>query len=212
VRLDLVTAEEIALPSLEHLSLQVTRVPEPELEVVSALADRPCSAIAVLAHQGVAAKDADAITLAILMAVRRASATVGGDGPFVVAELTDDKHVDPAIFAGAHKTVARSGLLGDAIALTAMTPQARPVLAAFQAPRGPSVRAIPATELGLLGEHPFAEIAAEAYKRGLLAVGTRPGRGRTAKLRVHVRGSEVVDLAEGDEVAVIVRRIDWGEG
>jgi ion channel POLLUX/CASTOR len=201
---DLVTAEEISLPALEHLSVQVTRVPEPELEVVSALADRPCSAIAVLAHQGVAPSDADAITLAILMAVRRATKTSGARGPFVVAELTDKKHVDPAMFAGAHKTVARSGLLGDAIALTALTPEVRPVLSALQGPNGPTVRAISAIELGLVGEHSFTEIAAEAHKHGLLAIGTRSGRGWTAKLRVHVRGSEVVNLVEEDEVAVIV--------
>jgi hypothetical protein len=73
---DLVTEEEIAVPALERLAVRVTRVAEPELEVVSALADRPCSAIAVLAHQGVEAKDADAITLAMLMAVRRASTTM----------------------------------------------------------------------------------------------------------------------------------------
>jgi ion channel POLLUX/CASTOR len=200
---DLVTAEEIALPSLGHLSVQVTRVPEPELEVVSALADRPCSAIAVLAHQGAAARDADAITLAILMAVRRAATANRGEGPLVVAELTDKKHVDPAMFAGAHKTVARSGLLGDAIALAAMTPEARPVLSALQGPKASSVQVIPAIELGLVGERPFAEVAGVAYKHGLLAIGTRSGRGRTAKLRVHVRGSEVVNLAEEHEVAVI---------
>jgi ion channel POLLUX/CASTOR len=201
---DLVTSEQIALPSLEHLSAHTSRVPEPELEVVSALADQPCSAIAVLEHQGLPATDADAITLAILMAVRRAAATSPGDRPFVVAELTDDKHVDQAMFAGADKTVARSALLGDAIALNAVTPEARPVIAALQGPQGPSVRAIAAIELGLVGEHSFAEIAAEAYKRGLLAIGTRSGRGREAKLRVGVRGSEVVNLAEQDEVAVIV--------
>ena len=201
---DLVTAEEIVLPSLERLSVHVTRVPEPELEVVAALADQRCSAIAVLAHQGVARKDADAITLAILMAVRRAAATSGGDGPFVLAELTDDKHLDPAMFAGAHKPVARSRLLGDAIALTAVTPEARRVLAALQEPQGPSVQAIAATDLGLVGERNFSDIAAEAYRHGLLAIGTRSGRGRAAKLRVHVRGAAVVSLAEQDEVAVIV--------
>ncbi|HEY2436152.1 MAG TPA: hypothetical protein VGH93_03165 [Solirubrobacteraceae bacterium] len=40
----------------------------------------------------------------------------------------------------------------------------------------------------------------------MLAVGTRSGRGRAAKLRLHVHGSEVVNLAEEDEVAVIARR------
>lgn len=205
---DLVTAEEIALPSVGHLTVEVTRVPEPELQVVSALADRPCSAIAVLAHLGVAPSDADAITLAILMAIRRATATSGGDGPFVIAELTDRKHVDPAMFAGAHKTVARSGLLGDAIALTAMTPEARPVLSALQGPKASSVQAVSAIELGLVGELPFAEIAAVAYKHGLLAIGTRSGRGRAAKLRVHVDGSEVVNLAEEHEVAVIAEGVD----
>jgi hypothetical protein len=108
------------------------------------------------------------------------------------------------MFAGAHKPVARSRLLGDAIALTAMTPEARPVLSALQQPEGPSVQAIAAADLGVVGEHSFADIAAEAYKHGLLAIGTRSGRGREAKLRVHVRGAAVVNLAEQDEVAVIV--------
>lgn len=200
---DLVSVEEIALPSLEHLSVEVTRVPEPELEVVSALVDRPCSAIAVLAHQRAAANDADAITLAILMAVRRATRARRDEGPFVVAELTDKKHVDLAMVAGAHKIVARSGLLGDAIALTAMNPEAMSVLSALHGPKAAFVQAIPASELGLVGEHPFAEIAGVAYERGLLAIGTRSGDGPTAKLRVHVRGSEVVNLAEINEVAVI---------
>ena len=46
---DLVGAAEIVLPPLEHLTVDVRTVPEPELEVVAALADRACSAIAVLA-------------------------------------------------------------------------------------------------------------------------------------------------------------------
>ena len=201
---DLVAAEEIMLPGLEHLSVHVKRVPEPELEIVSALAERSCSAIAVLAHPGVSAKDADAITLAILMAVRRAAEESGDVGPFVVAELAEDKHVELAMFAGAHKPVARARLMGDAIALTAMSPDARRVLAALQGPEGPSVRAIAARDLGLEGEHHFADIAAQAYELGLLAVGTRSGRGREAKLRVHVRGAAVVNLADEDEIAVIV--------
>jgi ion channel POLLUX/CASTOR len=68
---DLVAAQEIAVPALDRLAVTITHVPDPELEIVSALADRPCSAIAVLAHQGVTPKDADAITLATLMAVGR---------------------------------------------------------------------------------------------------------------------------------------------
>jgi ion channel POLLUX/CASTOR len=201
---DLVTEEEIAVPALERLAVRVTRVAEPELEVVSALADRPCSAIAVLAHQGVEAKDADAITLAMLMTVRRASPTIAGDGPFVVAELTDDKHADLAVFAGAHETVARSALLVDAIAFAAMSPEARPILDALQAPTGPSVKLIPATELGLVVEHSFATVAAQTYQHGLLAVGTRSRRGSRSELRIHVRRSEVLQLAEEDAVAVIV--------
>lgn len=112
--------------------------------------------------------------------------------------------MDPALFAGAHKPVARSRLLGDAIALTAITPEARPVLSALLEPEGPSVQAIAATDLGLVGEHLFADIAAEAYRHGLLVIGTRSGRGRDAKLRVQVSGATVVNLAEQDEVAVIV--------
>lgn len=37
-----------------------------------------------------------------------------------------------------------------------------------------------------------------------MAIGTRSGRGWTAKLRVHTGGSEVVNLVEDDDVAVIV--------
>ena len=158
---DLVDAAEIVVPPLEHLTVEVTTVPEPELEVVSALADGTCSAIAVLAHQGVAPKDADAITLATLMAVRRAATTNGREpGPFVVAELTDSKHDELAVFAGAHETVARSALLGDAIAFAAVSPRARPIVAALQTPHGPTVRLIPAIDLGLVGEHTVAAIAA----------------------------------------------------
>jgi ion channel POLLUX/CASTOR len=201
---DLVSAEEIALPALEHVSVDVTLVPEPELELVSALAERPYSAIAVLPYQGMGAKNADAITLAILMAVRRAAEESGDDGPFVIAELTDDKHVDLATFAGAHKPVARARLLGDAIALTAMAPDAWRVLATLQEPGGPSLRAISARELGVVGERPFIDIAAEAYKHGWLAIGTRSGRGREAKLSLHIRGAALVDLADEDDIAVIV--------
>jgi hypothetical protein len=59
---DLVTEEEIAIPVLQRLAVTVLRVPEPEREVVSVLRDRPCSAIGVLAHQGLAPTDADAVT------------------------------------------------------------------------------------------------------------------------------------------------------
>jgi hypothetical protein len=202
---DLVGAAEIVVPPLEHLTVDVTTVPEPELEVVSALADRPCSAIAVLAHQGVAAKDADAITLAMLMAVRRATTTNPRDrGPFVVAELTDNKHDELAVFAGAHETVARSALLGDAIAFAAVSPRARPIVAALQTPDGPTVRLIPAVDLGLTGEHAVAAIAARARAHGMLAIGTRTRTDR--QLQLHVRRAETIRLGEHDEVAVIAER------
>jgi Trk K+ transport system NAD-binding subunit len=202
---DLVDAAEIVVPPLEHLTVDVTTVPEPELEVVSALADRPCSAIAVVAHQGVAPKDADAITLAMLMAVRRAATTNPREpGPFVVAELTDNKHDELAMFAGAHESVARSALLGDAIAFAAVSPRARPIVAALQTPDGPTVRLIPAVDLGLVGEHTVAAIAARARAHGVLAIGTRARADR--QLQLHVRRAETIRLGEHDEVAVIAER------
>jgi hypothetical protein len=209
---DLVDAADITVPPLEHLTVEVTTVPEPELEVVSALADRTCSAIAVLAHQGVAPKDADAITLATLMAVGRATSTNGRQPePFVVAELTDSKHDELAVFAGANETVARSGLLGDAIAFAAVSPRARPIVAALQRPDGPTVRLISANDLGLVGEHTVAAIAAAAHAYGVLAIGTRrrtaprvdTSRGPGSPLRLHVRQAETVQLGEDDDVAVI---------
>jgi hypothetical protein len=203
---DLVGAAEIVLPPLEHLTVDMASVPEPELEVVSALADRTCSTIAVLANQGVAPKDADAITLATLMAVRRAATTNGhGRGPFVVAELTDSKHDELAVFAGAHQTVARSALLGDAIAFAAVSPRSRAIVAALQRPQGPTVRLIPAVELGLTGEHTVAAIAAAAQAHGALAIGTRTHtrRGPRSHLQLHLRGAETVRLTDDDEVAVI---------
>jgi ion channel POLLUX/CASTOR len=200
---DFVAAEEIAVPALERMAVQVTRVAEPELELVASLAQHPCSAIAVLANQGLVAKEADAITLATLMAVRRASTTLPGDRPFVVAEFTDEKHADLAAFAGAHETVARSGLLGDALAFAVMSPDARPILDVLQGPTGPSVKLIPAPELGLVGEHRFSTVAARAYEHGLLAVGTRSRQGTTSELRLCVRRSEVLRLGDEDEVAVI---------
>jgi hypothetical protein len=210
---ELVTAAEIALPALEHLTVEVTNVPEPELEVVAALADGTCSAIAVLAHQGVAPKDADAITLATLMAVRRAATNNDRQpGPFVVAELTDNKHEELAVFAGAHETVARSALLGDAIAFAAVSPRARPIVAALQTPYGPAVQLIPAIDLGLVGEHTLTAIAARAQAHGVLAIGTRrrtpPGTPRSPRshLQLHVRRAQTIRLDEDDEVAVIVRK------
>ncbi len=209
---DLVAAADVVVPALEHLTVEVTNVPEPELEVVSALADGSCSAIAVLAHQGVAAKDADAITLATLMAVRRATSNHGlGHGPFVVAELTDNKHDELAVFAGAHETVARSALLGDAIAFAAVSPRARPIVAALQTPYGPAVQLIRAIDLGLVGEHTMTAIAARARAHGVLAIGTRrrtpPGTPRSprSQLQLHVRRAQTVRLDDDDEVAVIAR-------
>jgi ion channel POLLUX/CASTOR len=200
---DFLAAEEIAVPAMERIAVKVTRAAEPELELVASLAQRPCSAIAVLANRGLVAKEADAITLATLMAVRRATTTLSGDGPFVVAEFTDEKHADLAAFAGTHETVARSALLGDALAFTVMSPEARPILDALQGPTGPSVKLIPATELDLVGEHSFSTVAARAYERGLLAVGTRSRQGAISELRLCVRRSEVLQLGEEDEVAVI---------
>jgi ion channel POLLUX/CASTOR len=208
---DLVAAAEIVVPALGHLTVEVTTVPDPELALVSALADGACSAIAVLAHQGVAPKDADAITLATLMAVRRAAATAGGQpGPLVVAELTDSKHDELAVFAGAQETVARSALLGDAIAFAAVSPRARPIVAALQTPPGPTVRLIAAVDLGVVGEHTVAAIAAAARAHGVLAIGTRrqapprsTARGPKSSLQLHVHRAETVRLGEDDEVAVI---------
>jgi ion channel POLLUX/CASTOR len=199
---DLVGAEQIVVPSLQHLSVDVTTVPDPELAVVSALADGTCSAIAVLAYQGVAPKDADAITLATLMAVQRAASTKL-PGPFVVAELTDSKHDELAVFAGAHETVARSALLGDAIAFAAVSPRARPIVATLQRPDGPTVRLIPAVELGLVGEHTVAAIGAAAHAHGVLAIGTRRRRGARSRLQLQLRPAETVQLDDDDEVAVI---------
>ena len=108
------------------------------------------------------------------MAVRRATTTnARGRGPFVVAELTDSKHDELAVFAGAHQTVARSALLGDAMAFAAVSPRSRAIVAALQRPQGPTVRLIAAVELGLTGEHTVAAIAAAAQAHGALAIGTR---------------------------------------
>jgi hypothetical protein len=201
---DLLTTEQIAIPELERLAVTVTHVPDPELKVVAALADRPCSAIAVLAHEGVPPKDADAITLATLMAVGRAvTATAPARRPFVVAELTNNMHAELATFAGADETVARSSLLGDAITFAAISPEARPVLTALQQPTGPSVRLLPASGLGLVGEHSVAAVAARTDADGLLAIGTRARPGDGSQLRLHVRGNDVVRLGADDEVAVI---------
>jgi hypothetical protein len=200
---DFVAAEEIVLPRLERLSVEVTRVAEPELELISSLAGQPRSAIVVLATQGVAPKDADAITLATLMAVRRASRTLPHGSPFVVAEFVDEMHADLASFAGAHETVARSALLGDALAFTAISPEARPVLDALGAMQRPSVKLIPASELGLLGEHRFAAVAARTYAHGLLALGIRSRQDGTSRLRLCVRRSEMLHLDADDDVAVL---------
>jgi Trk K+ transport system NAD-binding subunit len=201
---DLITEGEIALPVLQRLAVTVLRVPEPERELVSLLKDRPCSAIAVLAHQGLAPTDADAVTLATLMAVRQALAVNGGDDPHVVAELTDNKHAELAVVAGAHQTVARSGLLNDALAFAAVSPETRPILMALQKPGGPIVRLIRAGELGLAGEHSFATVAAQAYQHGLLAIGTRSHRDSSFAMRLHAERTEMLRLEPDDEVAALV--------
>jgi hypothetical protein len=154
------------------------------------------------------------------VAVRRATTTNGrSPGPFVVAELTDSKHDELAVFAGGHETVARSALLGDAIAFAAVSPRARPIVAALQTPHGPTVRLIAAIDLGLVGEPTVAAIAAAARAHGLLAIGTRrrtatatdtdtdtdtdtPG-GLRPQLQLHVHRAETVRLGANDEVAVI---------
>lgn len=200
---DLVTEGEIAIPVLQRLAVTVLRVPEPEREVVSVLTDRPCSAIAVLAHQGLAPTDADAVTLATLMAVRQATAMNAVDGPHVVAELTDNKHSELAVVAGAHQTVARSGLLNDAIAFAAVSPETRPILMALQRPGGPIVRLVPAGELGLAGEHSFATVAAQTYQHGLLAIGTRSHRDSNFTVRLPAQRTEMLRLEPDDDVAAL---------
>ena len=201
---DLVTEREIVLPPLQHLAVTVIRVSEPEREVVSVLAQRPCSAIAVLAHQGLAPTDADAVTLATLMAVRQASPANGAEDPHVVAELTDNKHANLAAVACAHQTVARSGLLNDALAFAAISPETRPILLALQGRGGPSVRLVSADELGLAGEHSFATVAAQTYQHGLLAIGTCLRRGMGFDLHLNARRTDVLRLATDDNVAALV--------
>jgi hypothetical protein len=108
------------------------------------------------------------------------------------------------VFAGAQETVARSALLGDAIAFAAVSPRARPIVAALQTPDGPTVRLIPAIDLGLVGEHTVAAIAARARAHGVLAIGTRARTDRRRQL--HVRRAETIRLGEHDEVAVVAER------
>jgi hypothetical protein len=137
------------------------------------------------------------------MAVRQASAMNAADGPHVVAELTDNKHSELAVVAGAHHTVARSGLLNDALAFAAVSPETRPILIALQRPGGPIVRLVPAGELGLAGEHSFATVAAQTYQHGLLAIGTRSHRDSNFTVRLHSQRTEMLRLEPDDDVAAL---------
>lgn len=187
--------------------ITVNRVAEPETEVISGLADGRCSAIAVLVNQGLEPKDADAVTLGTLIAIQAASRTSELPGPLVVAELTDDKHAHLATFAGAHQTVSRSGLLGDAIALAATSPEAnhprraqRPNQTPGKARSGPRTRPV--------GDHPFATITARALEHGLLAVSTRSPATPSRGLRLSVRCGEIIQLARDDQVVTLLWGVD----
>jgi ion channel POLLUX/CASTOR len=89
------------------------------------------------------------------------------------------------------------------LAQLAEQPDRRDVLLALYATDGPSIRLLPAEQLGLLGEVVASDAVAAAYRTGLLAVGWRRRTHNGFELTLNPRSDHTVELQRGDRIVTI---------
>lgn len=140
----------------------------------------------------------------------------GMSGPFGDAErrsmttsivLLADRHDQPLDSASldlARLTGADDHVVSDTITSRLMTqladqPRRRDILLRLYAAGGPSVRLVPAAELGLVGTVGFDDIITTAYAAELLALGWRSGD----EVVLNPPTSTRVSLTTGDQVVVV---------
>jgi Trk K+ transport system NAD-binding subunit len=160
----------------------------------------PFTSIVLLAQRGdMPADEADSRTLLSHMLLRRHLDARGRAAPRIVVELLNTKHVDLARVTGADDYVVSDAITSRLLAQLAEEPLRRPVLLSLYAAAGPSVRLIPAGELGLARDVGCDDVITTAYASGLLAVGWR----RDADVVLNPPTSRRVTLRGHDQIVVI---------
>jgi hypothetical protein len=195
----LVTSDESALPALTSLDVTVRPrtgtawsledVGSSDITTVVILAQRPASAPA----------EADSHPLLTHMVVRRALEARPGPDPTVLVELLDADNTELVHMTGPDDRVVSDALTSRLLVQLAEEPRRRPILLQIYAPGGPSMRLIPARDLGLGGDVGCDEVIAAAYAAGLLALGWRAA----GVLRLNPPTRERVELGQEDRIVVI---------
>ena len=170
------------------------------------LAGRTPTTIVLLASAHLDEQEADARTLLDLMELRRLVAQRAGGReapPRLVVELRDDEHVPLVELPGSDDLLV-SGTLGSQLIVQLVDqPARRDVLLTLYSHGAPTIRLLPAEQLGLAGDRPVADLVTKCYAVGLLAIGWRRSAARGGQLVLDPDTRTRVDLAPDDEVVVV---------
>jgi voltage-gated potassium channel Kch len=198
----LIDPDDLEIPSTAQL--RVTAVPSNSSASMLELASAPTTtAIVLLGYRGrMSPTEADSRTLLDLMMLQGTSRSRGGAMPRLIVELANRDSVELIEATGADDYVVSDGVASRIIVQLAEQPERRDVLLTLYGPEGPSVRLVPAPQLGLHGEVGCDEIIATAFALGWLAIGWRRTEGG-AEVRLNPKTSDRVVLGDEDHIIVI---------
>jgi hypothetical protein len=158
------------------------------------------TAVVLLAQRvGTASAETDSHTLLTHLMLRRALQARPGPDPNVLVELLDADNAELVQMTDPNDRVVSDALTSRLLVQLAEEPRRRPILLQIYAPGAPSMRLVPARDLGLGGDVGCGDVIVAAYAAGLLALGWWIG----GQLRMNPAVSERVVLGEDDRIVVI---------
>jgi len=154
-------------------------------------------------RRGISIEEADGRTLLNLMLVRRDLETLDGPLPRVLVELLDADNVPLARMTGADDYLVSDTIGSRAVVQFAEEPERAAIFSSLYEGDGPSVRLIPADQIGLGGAVDGAEVATAALAAGLVAIGWRRAIERGGEVVLNPHFDDHVTLEAGDQLVVI---------
>ncbi len=154
-------------------------------------------------RRGMSVEEADGRTLLNLMLVRRNLETLEGPPPRVLVELLDADNVPLARTTGADDYLVSDTIGSRAVVQFAEQPERAAIFFSLYDGDGPSVRLVPADQIGLSGAVDGAEVATAALAAGLVAIGWRSAIERGGEVVLNPHFDDHVTLETGDQIVVI---------
>jgi hypothetical protein len=195
----LIASDEIALPTPTSIDVTVRARAGAAASLDDVGSSRTTTVVLLAQRTGTTPAETDSRTLLAHLMLRRALQARADPDPNILVELLDADNADLVAMTEPNDHVISDALTSRLLAQLAEEPRRRPILLQIYAPGGPSMRLIPARDLGLVGDVGCDDIVARAYAAGLLALGWRAG----TALRLNPSVSERVTLGDEDRIVVI---------